>query len=134
MTVPAYDYDAPLADERDDWKRGGLHFHCYMARMTSDSYGNEGQRRDLSSPLPPRVIREWLQKPQSALLLTPATPEDAVDWLRTQWQPHGDRDEAHYARALHDLRCGNDVLWGEWINAASQHLHTAIVGTNQGCH
>ncbi|MBO2452960.1 hypothetical protein J4573_38120 [Actinomadura barringtoniae] len=133
--IPDFDYDAHLKEAPDVWKQRELHWHCYLSRMDGSTYGNEAERRDLRSPAAPKVIRDWLKKPQSALMLTPKGPGDAVEWLRGQWRGTGFfNNDRPYDQALHDLQSGSDVCWGEWISGGSVHLHTAVVSTAQKCH
>lgn len=132
MTIQPFDFGAAVSREHDDWKRRGLHWHCHLSRMSGGQYGDDRGRADLASTLAPRVVRDWLRKPQSTRLLAPGTPEDAVAWLRKQWG--GSMPDARYAMALYELRCGNDVCWAEWVNNASVQLHTAVIATFDGCH
>ncbi|MFI0482741.1 hypothetical protein [Actinomadura sp. 9N215] len=143
MTVHPFDYDAYWRDQtRDDWRKRGLHWHCYTSRMDGNAYGDDPARRDPNSELAPREIRDWLRKPPRAIRQMPASPEEAIRWLRAQWEPVKEQigreataisDETRFGTALYNLRCGNDVCWGFWLTA-SLHLHLAIVATDEKCH
>lgn len=142
MTVRQFDHEYWRDQTRDDWQKRGLHWHCYACRMDGNAYSDDPARRDLSSELAPREIRDWLRKPARAIRQTPMTPENAVAWLRNQWEPIKEQagqeataisDETRFGTVLYNLRCGNDVCWGFWLSA-STHLHLAIVGTDEGCH
>lgn len=145
-TTFTYDYwrDENQADcvrLRDDWERRGLHWHCHLSRMSGAEYGNEAERVSPTSALAPKVIRDWLRKPTSTLAQVVYTPEEVITWLRSRWEPYAalwsvlwQPPEERFPPALYDLRCGNDLLWAEWINGSSTLLHTAIVGTSDGCH
>jgi hypothetical protein len=48
------------------------------------------QRRDPTTPTPPLLVRDWVNKPQSMLVKTCTDPSEAIAWLRneaTQWAP-----------------------------------------------
>jgi hypothetical protein len=136
VTIQPFDHDAWRGRVRDDWRRLGLHWHCYNARMDPDAYGKEGPRRDLSTALPPKVLKDWLRKPASAVKQIVTTPDDGLAWLREQcraagFDPIGGQDA--YGRALLDLQGGTDVCWGGWLGTAA-YLHLTIVGTAARCH
>lgn len=142
MKIPAFDYDAYWRDAtRDDWRQEQLHWHCHLSRMDGAVYGDEPARRDSATEYAPKVIRDWLHKPAHTIRATPATPEEAIQWLRQQWDAikplpgeiNWIPEETRLGIALYDLRCGNDVCWGFWLGS-SAHLHLAIVGTNRACH
>lgn len=143
MNIRPFDYDAYWRDEsRDDWRRRGLHWHCHASRMDAGAYEDEQARRDPGSDLAPLVVRDWLRKPSRTIRHAPATPEDAVSWLRGQWERIKGQagreataisDETRFGTALYDLRCGNDLCWGFWLSS-SVHMHLAVVGTSQRCH
>ncbi|MGI5165864.1 hypothetical protein ACQEU3_16035 [Spirillospora sp. CA-253888] len=65
-----------------------------------------------------------------------------MTWMRSQWEPVKSQigpeadaisDDTRFGQALYDLRCGNDLCWGFWLNKTT-HLHLAVVGTSQRCH
>lgn len=142
MGSPAFGHDFWRDESRDDWKRLGLHWHCHAWRGDADAYGDETARRDLSTDLPPTIIRDWLGKPPRTVRHRARTPEDAIAWLRAQWEPIKGQvgelataipDETRFGLALYDLRCGNDVCWVYWLGTSSL-LHLAVVATSRGCH
>jgi len=142
VTTPAFTYDYWHDQTREDWKHLGLHWHCHSWRGDGRDYGDEPARRDPSTDLPPKVIAQWLDKPARTIRQVVPTPTDGIIWLRAQWQPIKDQigpeveaipEDTRFGTALYDLRCGNNVCWGFWLNAAS-FLHLAIVGTNRTCH
>jgi hypothetical protein len=104
--------------------------------MDPDTYGKEGPRRDLSTALPPKLLKDWLRKPASAIKQVVKTPDDGLVWLREQcraanFSSFGAEDA--YGRALLDLQGGTDVCWGGWLGTTT-YLHLAIVGTPERCH
>jgi hypothetical protein len=137
-----FDYEYWRDESRDDWRRLGLHWHAYASRMDGSAYADEAARRDLVTDLAPQSVRDWLRKPAQSLRQVATTPEDAVSWLRQQWEPIKAQagqeavripEETRFALALYELRCGNDLCWGFWLGA-SVHLHLALVGTADDCH
>lgn len=147
VIVPDFDYDGFWRDgdgvkDSTRWKDAGLHWHGYVARLSSADYGNEGARRDLATELPPRELNDWLRKPARAISQTASTPEDMADWLRRQWLAVRDQlgqdvveidEERRFGMALYELRLGQVVCWGGWLNK-SMVFHLAAVPTAAGCH
>lgn len=142
MTVHPFDYATFWRTTGDQWRQRRLHWHCHSSRMDAATYGNEAARRDLGTELPPREIRDWLQKPATAVRHVARTPDEAVSWFADQWAPvkaqagqeaEAIPDEVRLGIALHDLSVGNDVCWGFWLGT-SAYLHLAVVGTDAGCH
>lgn len=145
MTVQHFDYEFWKDESRVDWQRLGIHWHCHAWRGDSKDYGDEAARRDPTTELPPKVLKEWLQKPPRSIRQTAKVPEKAISWLRGEWdaikgqvlnQDAGPMtEETRFGMALYDLRCGNDVCWGFWLGAsAGSYLHLAVVGTSTTCH
>lgn len=141
MTSRPFDYEY-WREGREDWKDLWLHWHCHAVRMDGNSYGDEAARRSPDSELAPKVIRQWLNKPAHTIRDVSRSPEDALRWLRGQWEAVEGQigeeaeaipEETRFGMALYDLRCGSDVCWGFWLNA-STHFHIAIIGTSAGCH
>lgn len=142
MGIQPFDFEYWRDETRQDWQRLGLHWHCHAWRGDADDYGDEQARRDPSTELPPQIIKQWLDKPARTIRRTVTTPEEAIAWLRAQWEPIRGQigpeataipEETRFGTALYDLRTGNDVCWGFWLGA-STHLHLAIVGTAAACH
>lgn len=134
-TLPDFDH-AYWRKPRDDWERLGLHWHGYSWSGSGASYAKDAERRDPSSDLPPRVVREWLGKPRQAERPAFRTPEDAVAWARGEWErcglPVGEDadipDETRWGMARHHLECGLDLMWGEWAYGGSSFVSLAVVG------
>lgn len=126
---------------RDDWKRLGLHWHCFSWVGDGKSLAADGARRDSASELPPLVVRAWLNKPQRVLRQSPATPEDAVAWLRREFDRHAVQmagtqatdvpEEIRWGTALYDLCGGNDISWGFWLAGGASFVSMAVVGTSE---
>jgi hypothetical protein len=142
VTTRSFDYEFWRDESRADWKRRGLHFHCHAWRGDARDYDDEAARQDLTSDLPPVIIRDWLRKPARTIKHVAGTPEDAVTWLRAEWEQvksqvgqeaEGVPDDVRFGLARYDLSCGNDVCLGFWLGS-SAYLHLAIVGTSANCH
>lgn len=58
------------------------HWHAYS--YTGHQRPPDREARDLLSPTPPLVIKEWLQKPRAMLAGTFDNPADAVAWLEAE--------------------------------------------------
>lgn len=136
MTIPHFDYDYWRGQTRTDWEEQLLHWHCYAAKLDPGTYADDAARRDLSTTLPPRVLKDWLQKPASAIKRLVATPDDAMTWLRQQCDAYGFvpmGGESAEGRALYDLQCGNDVCWVGWLGYSAV-VHLSIIATAGACH
>ena len=120
------------------------HWHCYAWTGSGADWANDNQRREPSSSLPPTAVRAWLNKPRTMLRHIAYTPDEALTWLREQFEPLAERTlypelqtqrdiEFRYQLVLADLMCGNDVMWGEWVKGPSIST-LAVVGTPEHCH
>ena len=123
--------------DRDDWKQRRLHWHCYSATVDGSSWGADKVRRDRGSDLPPLIVREWLVKAVKPKQ-SPTTPEEAVAWLRREFDRHAGQmagsqatdipEEIRWGTALYDLRCGSDLSWGFWLTGGARIVSMAVVG------
>jgi hypothetical protein len=128
-------------ETRDDWKARGprWHWHCYATVTDGNAYSADSARRDRATDLPPLRVREWLHKPQRLLRHSPRTPDDAVAWLRREFERYAPQmtgtqatdipEETRFGRALHDLQCASDISWGFWVSGDSAIVTMAVVGT-----
>ena len=114
-----------------------MHWHCYRGKMDGPTYGADALRRDLSSPVPPLVIRDWLRKPVKPSFVS-SDPKAVLEWLSTQWAElqAGARPAVppSLERAKDDLFAGSDVCWGWWTVGAGSYVSIAAVGTSERCH
>lgn len=138
--IPDFDYGAMLAAEPTIWRERGLHYHAYSWRGDGKAMQeNEVARADVGSELPPQPIRVWLRKPQRLLRAAPLTPEEAMAWLRAEYEPlaaqlAGDVGEflpvAERMRLkIYDLRCGNDTVIEEWLRGGVL-VHLAVISVS----
>lgn len=143
VSIAPFDYDAYWRRPRDDWRDRGLHWHCYTSRMDGATFGNDLVREDPNTDAAPKIVRDWLRKPARTLQHVATTPDDAVEWLRGQWEsikPSAGEaataidPETLFGRALYDLSCGTDICWGYWISGGSTHVQMAVVGVADTCH
>ncbi|GAA2119684.1 hypothetical protein [Actinomadura alba] len=137
MTLPAFDHEY-WRTPREDWTHLGYHWHCYSWTGDGRMIANDAARRDPATELPPTVIREWLGKADRIIRKSPRTPDDAVAWLRREYERAVPQlgaqaldipDEMRFGRALHDLQCGNDISWGFWLTGGSSYVSMAVVAT-----
>jgi hypothetical protein len=157
MSIQPFDYDywmdtttaSPCKyrrlKDRTTWREAGAswHWHCYSRSMTGKEHGSDAERSRHDTDLAPRELRDWLRKPAGSLRLAAFAPDDALGWLRREWEPvkgaflppdaGHDGLHAHLGRAMYDLKIGNDVCWATWTST-SAYLHLAIIGTADGCH
>jgi hypothetical protein len=143
VTIPAFDYEAAIASPPSRWKAEGLHWHAYSWRGTGSDWGNDSMRSNDSSEITPTATRAWLRKNPRLIRATFTTPQDAVEWLREQWEPAA-RDaltplpdwantDFRFRLATYDLAAGNDVSWAMWIKGQSV-VSMSVIGTSDGCH
>jgi hypothetical protein len=115
-----------------------VHFHCYTWMGIGDDRSVEDERRPnshaadpdwfLDSALPPMRTCDWLLKAERRIDASPATVEEALDWLATHYrtaQPSflrpADEEriglEFRLENARESLTHGVDVQWGFWLQA-----------------
>jgi hypothetical protein len=125
-----YDYDSWRHSEPTTWSERSLHWHAYSWRGDGKRLGDNAARRSASESIVPFALKDWLLKPAHLIRAAPTTPESALSWLREQYddcapamQPVQQRlfipDDDRFGLALYELRCGNDLSWGFWLNNAS---------------
>ena len=142
MTCP---YDAWRHSEPTVWRERSLHWHAYSWRGDGKRLGDNAARRATTADIVPFALRDWLMKSARLIRAAPATPEEALRWLREQFDacapvmcPVQQRtfipDEFRFGLALYELRCGNDLSWGFWLtNASYQSMSLIAVGDSTTC-
>lgn len=136
MSIQPFDHDY-WRTERDDWKHLRIRWKCFQTSCDGVVFAKDSDRRDPSRETPPLRVREWLGKPARCLKHQPTTPEDAVDWLRNQFDLYAPQmagqqatyvdPEVRFGRARYDLQVGNDIVWGFWVNGAATMLSMAVI-------
>jgi len=118
----AFDHDYWRHQTPTTWRERDLHWHCFSWQGTPPK---DGDRRNPQLAVPPIEIKHWLLKPPTMLARAVHTPEEAADWLKDQPQPP--EPGAAVERALHELRVGNNVIWGFWLPSQA-FTSIAVVG------
>lgn len=140
MTLAAFDHEYWRTD-RDDWTHLDVSWKCFLTTCDGVVFAKDSTRRDPSSDAPPLQIRDWLNKPAQLMKNRADKPEDAVEWLRTQFELYRPQmigqqatyvdPETRFGRALHDLRVGNDVSWGFWVNGGATMVSMAVLAVSR---
>jgi hypothetical protein len=138
-------YDAWQYSEPTAWRERSLHWHAYSWRGDGKRLGDNAARRATTSDVVPFALRDWLMKSARLIRAAPATPEEALRWLRQQFDdcassmcPAQQRtslsDEFRFGLALYELRCANDLSWGFWLtNASFQAMSLIAVADSPAC-
>ncbi|KPI17787.1 hypothetical protein OK074_8118 [Actinobacteria bacterium OK074] len=132
-------YDAWRHHEPTAWRDRHLHWHAYSWRGDANRLHDNVARRSAAESIVPFTLKDWLSKSDSLIRLAPTSPEEALAWLRKQFDdcaplmsPTRQRDftstDTRFGLALYQLRCGNDLSWGFWLtNRAYQALSLITV-------
>lgn len=137
-------YDSWRHQEPTHWRERSLHWHAYSWRGDGKRLGDNAARRSAAESIAPFAHRDWLLKTDHLVRAAPCTPEDAVRWLREQFdgcapamRPAQQRSfvpyEDRFGRALYELRCGNDLSWGFWLDNASYQAMSLIALDSRSC-
>ncbi|MEV0619623.1 hypothetical protein AB0I81_40335 [Nonomuraea sp. NPDC050404] len=115
------------------------HWHAYTATSNLEERPHPDERWPgtaafMSSRCAPGKTRHWLARPAGQIVATFDDPEEAADWLVTEYGkiaefckfPATEPLEERHARALRILADGEDWEWEEGLLPA-QHWTAAVV-------
>lgn len=117
------------------------HWHGFSNRMPAADTTKYSFTifENLPTGWPPRLVRDWLRHPPSVVTCHADTPEEAVAWLRGEYEDsedqldsvaHATPKQERFDRALTSLRGGDDLCWGFWIGTHT-YLTLAVIGMDR---